>query len=111
MNTKTFFAATFAATLALAASCTPAFASPAPAADDANIKVAVVHTADLNLASDEGQSTLKDRISGAVNRVCGAATSTISLDERLAIKNCRVNAQRAALAAARSQQDQVLAQR
>lgn len=111
MNTKTFFAATFAATIALAATCAPALASSAPAAGDADIKVAVVRTADLNLTSDEGQLTLKDRISGAVNRVCGATTGTISLEERLAIKNCRVNAQRAALAAARSQQDQVLAQR
>lgn len=111
MNTKTFFAATFAATIALAATSAPAFASAAPAAGETDIQVAVVNTADLNLSSNEGQATLKARIFGAVNRVCGAPTGTISLEERLAINTCRINARRAALAAAKSQEDPVLAQR
>ncbi len=106
MTTKTFL---FAATFAFAAISAPAFA--APAADDATINVAVVRTADLNLASDEGRSTLMGRIAGAVNRVCGTATGTISLEERIAINACRAKARNAALAAARAQNDQVLAQR
>ncbi|WP_421853276.1 UrcA family protein [Novosphingobium sp.] len=111
MNTKTFFAATFAATIALAATAIPTVASAAPATIDTDIKVAVVRTADLNLASDEGQATLNTRIVGAVNRVCGAPLGTISLEERVAINTCRNNARRAALAAAKSQEDQMLAQR
>jgi UrcA family protein len=109
MITKTFLAATTAATVAFCAFSAPAFA--APAADDAEVSVAVVRTADLNLTSDEGQATLKARIAGAVTQVCGTNTGTISLEERLAINACRAKARNAALAAARSRNDQVLARR
>lgn len=109
MITKTTLAATLAVTVALCATTTPAFA--APATDDPNVNVAVVRTADLNLASDEGQTTLKARIAGAVSRVCGSATGMISHEERLAINTCRAKARRAALAAAMPHQDPVLAQR
>jgi UrcA family protein len=111
MTTNTMPAAIFAAAISLAAMLTPAFANAAPVSDDATIQVAVVSTADLNLTTDEGQATLKARISGAVNRVCGTSTGTISLEERLAINTCRAKARNAALAAAKSHQDQVLAQR
>lgn len=107
MNTKTILAATFA----FAAFATPFFAMAAPAEGIADVSVAVVHTADLNLASEAGQSELKARIAGAVSRVCGTATSTINLEERLAINACRAKARTAALAAAKSREDQVLAQR
>ena len=109
MITKTFLSATAAATFAICAISAPALA--APAADDANVSVATVRTADLNLTSDEGQATLKARIAGAVNRVCGTSTGTITVQERLAINACRAKARNAAFAAARSRSDQVLAQR
>ncbi len=111
MKTNMIPAAIFVATAALTALLAPAFAFAAPAADDATVQVAVVSTGDLNLSSDEGMATLKARISGAVNHVCGTATGTISLEERLAVNNCRAKARTAALAAARSHSDQVLAQR
>lgn len=115
MITKTVLAATFAPApalaLAFAAMVTPAFASAAPAAEDATVQVAVVTTSDLNLSTDEGQSTLKARIAGAVNRVCGTSTGTISLEERHAINACRAKARHAALAAAKARGDQMLAQR
>lgn len=107
MTRKTFLAATFA----FAAITAPALVHAAPVANDANVSVAVVHTADLNLASDEGQATLKARISGAVSRVCGTSTGTITQQERQAINACRAKARNAALAAARSQSDQMLALR
>lgn len=111
MNTKTFLAATIAATFTFGAMAAPAFASAAPVADETTVQVAVVTTADLNLASEEGQSTLKARIAGAVNRVCGTSTGTITPQERLAINACRAKARTAALAAAKSRGDQMLAQR
>lgn len=112
MNTKSFLAATFVPAVAFAALAAPAFASAAPVADDATVQVAVVSTADLNLSSNEGMATLKSRIAGAVNRVCGTSMGTISLDERIAINTCRAKARNAALAAAKSSRgDQMLAQR
>lgn len=111
MKTNMIPAAIFAATVALAALLAPVFANAAPVSDDATVQVAVVSTGDLNLSSDEGMATLKARIAGAVNRVCGTSTGTISLDERLAVNTCRAKARTAALAAARSYSEQVLAQR
>lgn len=111
MNAKTFLSATFAATIAFGAMISPVSAHTSSTADDATIQVEVVNISDLNLSSDEGQATLKARINSAVNRVCGATYSTISLDERLAVNKCRNKARNAALAAARSQSDQMLARR
>lgn len=111
MICKTFLTATFAAAFAFGAITAPAFANTAPATDDGNVSVAMVRTADLNLANADGQATLKARIAGAVNRVCGTSTGTITPQERLAINTCRAKARRAALAAAKSREDQVLAQR
>ncbi len=106
MKSKTFLTAAFVLASALA----PALASAAPA-NGMETKVAVVHTSDLNLASDEGQSTLAARIASAVNRVCGTPTGSIGIEERRAISACRTKARNSALAVARTREDQVLAQR
>ncbi|GEO00877.1 hypothetical protein NSE01_27090 [Novosphingobium sediminis] len=111
MKSNMIPAAIIATTVVLAAMLIPALAKAAPVTEDATIQVAVVSTGDLNLSSDEGMSTLKARISGAVNRVCGTSTGTISLEERIAINACRAKARTAALAAVRTHSDQMLAQR
>lgn len=107
MATKKFLTAAFVLASALA----PALAAAAPFADAMETKVAVVRTSDLNLASDEGQSTLNARITSAVNRVCGTATGSISIEERRAITQCRTKAHNSALALAKSREELVLAQR
>ncbi len=107
MTMKPFLAATFV----LASAFAPVLAIAAPLSDGMETKVAVVRTSDLNLASAEGQSTLAARITGAVNRVCGTATGSISMEERRAVTSCRAKAQNAALALARSRETTVLAQR
>ena len=101
----------FAAALTLASALAPVLAIAAPLSDAMETKVAVVHTSDLNLASPEGQSTLGARITAAVNRVCGTATGSISLDERRAITACRAKAHNSALALVKSSEERVLAQR
>ena len=111
MKSNLIPAALIAATVALAALLAPALANAAPASNEATVQVAVVRTSDLNLSSDEGMTTLKARIDGAVGRVCGTSNGTISLQERLAINTCRAKARTAAMAAIRSHSDQVLAQR
>jgi UrcA family protein len=107
MTIKPFFTAAFVLASALA----PVLALAAPLSDGMVTKVAVVRTSDLNLASAEGQSKLAARITGAVNRVCGTATGSISLEERRAITVCRAKAHNAALALARTREETVLAQR
>ncbi|WP_421853279.1 UrcA family protein [Novosphingobium sp.] len=107
MTNKTFLAAAFVLASALA----PALAVAAPNSGAMETKVAVVRTADLNLASPQGKSTLGTRIAFAVNQVCGAAASTVSIEERVAITKCRAKARNTALAVAKIRQDQVLAQR
>ncbi|WP_298194777.1 UrcA family protein [Novosphingobium sp.] len=106
MTNRIFFASAFVLASALA----PTLATAAPA-NGMETKVAVVHTSDLNLASDEGQSTLDARITSAVNRVCGTATGSIGIEERRAIAVCRTKARNSALAVARPREDKVLAQR
>lgn len=109
MTCKTFF---FAATFVLGSAIAPSLATAATPADAMETNVALVNVADLNLASPEGQSTLNARIIGAVNRVCGAASGPISIEERRAISACRVKARSTALADARTRREvQVLAQR
>jgi UrcA family protein len=104
-------AAIIAATVVLAAMLIPAFANAAPVSGDAIVQVTVVNTSDLDLSSEHGMSALKSRIADAANRVCGETTGTITPQERFAINACRAKARHAALAAARSRGDQVLAQR
>lgn len=107
MTSKSFFAAAFVIASAMA----PVLASPAMAADAAETQVAVVRTSDLNLYSPQGQSTLRARIAGAVNQVCGSAAGVLSIEERRAISVCRTKARNTALAAARTREDRMLAQR
>lgn len=111
MKTNYIPAAIIAATVVIAAMLVPVFANAAPVSGDAIVQVATVRTSDLDLSSDEGMSALKSRIAVAANRVCGETTATITPQERLAINACRAKARHAALAAARSRQDQTLAQR
>lgn len=106
MTHKTFFTAAFVLASALA----PALAAAAPIGGY-ETQVAVVRTSDLDLSSPKGQSTLNTRIASAVNRVCGSATGSISIEERRAITVCRTKARNTALAVARAREDQVLAQR
>ncbi|WP_421853282.1 UrcA family protein [Novosphingobium sp.] len=94
----------------LASALAPALATAAPS-NGMETKVAVVRTADLNLTTPEGRSTLGNRITGAVDRVCGTSIGTISLEEHRVIAGCRAKARSMALALAKIRQDQVLAQR
>lgn len=103
--------AIFAATVALAALLAPVFAFAAPAGEEATVQAAVVSTSDLNLSSEEGMATLKARITGAVDRVCGTVNATVTLEQRRAISTCRTKAHNAAMAAVRPRSDQMLAQR
>lgn len=107
MTNKNFLAAAFVLASALA----PVLAIAAPNAGAMETKVAVIRTADLNLASPQGQSTLGTRISVAVNHVCGTTVGSVSIEERRAITKCRAKARHTALAIAKIRQDQVLAQR
>lgn len=107
MTTKTFLAAAFV----LASAIAPSLASASTMVGGMETTVAVVRTADLDLGTEQGQSTLHARISGAVNQVCGTATGSLNLEERRAVTACRAKARTAALAVAGIRQDQVLAQR
>jgi UrcA family protein len=105
MTNKTFITA-----FVLASALAPALATAAPS-NGMETTVAMVRTADLNLASAEGRATLGSRITGAVDRVCGAASGTVSIEERRIITACRAKARTTALAAAKVRADQTLALR
>lgn len=105
MTSKTVIAA-----FVLASALAPALAAAAPS-NGVETKVAVVRTADLNLASPEGRSTLGSRITGVVDRMCGTSSGTVSIKERRVIAGCRAKARSMALELARIRQDQTLAQR
>ena len=105
MTSKTFLAAA----CVLASALAPTLASAAT--DAYETKVAVVRTGDLDLRTPEGQSALNARISGAVNRVCGTTAGSIGVEERRAITVCRAKARNAALAVAKTREDQMLAMR
>lgn len=62
----------------------PAFSEPVPA----DVNVSVVRTADLNLASAEGQRRLEQRLVTAAHAVCGGA-SAVDLEARNAERQCR----------------------
>lgn len=94
MPSKPFLAATFVLASALA----PVLAGAAPISGAMETKVATVRISD------------DARISAAVNRACGTATGSISLEERGAITLCRAEAQNSALALAKSREERVLAQ-
>lgn len=105
MTNKTFISA-----FMLASALAPALATAAPS-DGMETRVATVRTADLNLASAEGRATLGSRISGAVERVCGAGYGNVSIEERHLIAACRNKARTTALADAKLREDQTLALR
>ena len=55
-----------------------------------DVAVSVVHTADLNLASQSGQRQLDRRLSLAAREVCGIA-SDVDLEGKNAVRACRDN--------------------
>jgi UrcA family protein len=84
--------------LALAAAVAVAAAAPASASsieisDDGNYRV-VVSYADLNLASEAGQRTLKGRVKAAAQTLCGEAS--MRLAERRSVDRCRTEVMDAA---------------
>ena len=97
MRKTTLFAL---ALIATAASVTPTVAQ---AADPATVS-SIVQTADLDLASSDGQRELDRRIVRAARDVCGVA-SDADLAGKNAVRECRVET----LAQVASQRDQLLA--
>lgn len=77
----------------------PALAETAPAET-----VAIVHTADLDLASAEGRQTLDRRLKIAARDVCGVA-SDADLEGKKEVRRCRDQV----LARANAQREQILA--
>ncbi len=57
----------------------------------------VVHYADLDIASPEGQATLARRISRAADTVCGATNGVTDLGTQRAQRNCSRQAQATAM--------------
>jgi UrcA family protein len=78
----------------------PALAQPATP----NVNVSVVHTGDLDLASDTGKRQLDRRLSQAAREVCGAAAD-FDLEGKNDVRACRDQV----LARAHSDRDQLLA--
>lgn len=86
---------------------TAAFITGAPAfgqAPGGETHVSLVRTADLDLATSNGQRQLEQRLARAAREVCGTA-SDADLEGKNAVRNCRDDA----LARATSQRDQLLA--
>ena len=75
----------FAVTAALI-KAVPALAEPAPAQN-----VSIVRTADLDLSTSAGRSTLDQRLVVAANEVCGTA-SDADLAGKNDVRRCRHNA-------------------
>ncbi|MEO8176546.1 MAG: UrcA family protein [Sphingomicrobium sp.] len=81
----------------------PALAAEAPAAPAA-LNVSLVRTADLDLASSDGQRRLDQRLANAAREVCGKA-SDVDLEGKNDVRKCRDDT----LAKAQGQRDAVLA--
>ena len=64
----------------------PALAEIAPAP----VNVSIVHTADLDLASDAGKRQLERRLANAAREVCGAA-SDVDLEGKNDTRACRAD--------------------
>lgn len=62
----------------------------------ANRDRAVVSYADLNLASAQGQRTLKRRLSGAIEEVCGSFANVTEYSEEIHVTRCRAAAWKSA---------------
>lgn len=69
------------------------------------VAVSVVHTADLDLASDAGKRKLDRRLTNAAREVCGTA-SDFDVEGKNAVRECRD----LVLANARQQGDAIIAQ-
>ncbi|MEO6256602.1 MAG: UrcA family protein [Sphingomicrobium sp.] len=81
----------------------PALAAETPAAPAA-LNVSLVRTADLDLASSDGQRRLDQRLANAAREVCGIA-SDVDLEGKNEVRKCRDET----LAKAKGQRDAVLA--
>ena len=82
-------------------------AAPALAQEPASeVNVSLVRTADLNLASRDGQRKLEQRLAQAAREVCGTA-SDVDVEGKNEVRKCRDEA----LAKAREQRDAALASR
>ena len=64
------------------------------------VNVSLVRTADLDLASRNGQRQLDQRLANAAREVCGTA-SDVDIEGKNAVRKCRVDA----LAQAKSQRE------
>lgn len=71
---------------AVALKAVPALAETAPAP----VNVSIVHTADLDLASDAGRRQLDHRLTRAAREVCGEA-SDADLEGKNDVRDCRAN--------------------
>ena len=85
---------------AVAIKATPAFAEAQPS----QMEVALVRTADLNLASEQGRRQLDQRLAQAAREVCGTA-SDVDISGKNDIRKCRDET----LAAAIGKRDALLA--
>jgi len=79
----------------------PALAEPVTGQ---NVNVSIVHTADLNLATDAGRRALDARLSQAAREVCGTP-SDVDLAGKNKARACRANV----LADARAKGEQLAA--
>jgi UrcA family protein len=78
----------------------PALAEPV----SPEINVSLVHTADLDLSTAQGQRALDSRLTIAAREVCGTA-SDVDLEGKNDVRHCRTEV----LARANAQRDQLLA--
>lgn len=89
MSTRSAFATALVSFIGAAAALTAA--APAPAAMPGPVAVAAVPTGDLDLASAQGQATLKLRLQHAAADVCGDASSADPAGHRW-VRTCRTEA-------------------
>lgn len=71
---------------AVASRAVPALAEP----ERTPVNVTVVHTADLDLASERGKRQLDHRLANAAREVCGTA-SEVDLEGRNEVRACRAD--------------------
>ncbi len=95
---NSIFTKTLCAAAAIAVSATGF--SVSAYAQNRTVRTAVVSYADLDLTSDDGQSTLQGRLKGAVRKVCGgydAKSLVDSQDHGVCIEQASASAQRASV--------------
>tara|TARA_R110000824_G_scaffold225065_2_gene412712 strand:+ start:27 stop:380 length:354 start_codon:yes stop_codon:yes gene_type:complete len=104
--TNSIFTKTLCAAAAIAVTVTGFSASAN--AQNRTVRTAVVSYADLDLDSENGQSTLQGRLKGAVRKVCGSYDSKNLIDAKdhgVCMEQANASAQRASvtiMAAAKS---------